>query len=270
MCDSGDGVVVKADDREVFGYADPLFFQGLEEYSSKKIIGYEGAVWADLPGKDLPCGAQGGGFAKVVDQEEIGVIRQAIVGEGLLVALESPCIDISSEVGGDVGDAAAALGGEVGGGFIPCTDIVDDYAGAEGEVLDAVEENDRDAFFYEGVEVIQVCGVEGEGGDEAVHAFVEEVVCVGGLFAIGLGGVADDEVVTGLGHDFFDAGEDGAYELAFKLVDDDADGVGLLHPEVAGEAVGAVAHFFGGVHDPLPCFAIDGGVVFQAPADSGG
>ena len=118
--------------------------------------------------------------------------------------------------------------------------------------------------------MIQVCGVESEGGDEAVHAFVEEVMCVGGFLAIGLGGVADDEVVAGLGHDFFDAGEDGAYELAFKLVDDDADGVGLLHPEVAGEAVGAVAHFPGGVHDALPCFTIDSGMVLQAPADCGG
>ena len=113
MDDLRDSVVIEAYDREVFGYADSLFFQGLEEYSSKKIIGYEGPVGADLAGKDLACGAQGGGFAEVVDEQEVGVIRQAEIGEGLLVAFESSCVDISSKVGGNVGDAAAALGREV-------------------------------------------------------------------------------------------------------------------------------------------------------------
>jgi len=169
-----------------------------------------------------------------------------------------------------VGDTATALGCEVGGGFISGAGIIDDDPGAEGEVFDTIEENDGDAFFYEWIEVVEVCGVEGEGGDEAVDAFMEEVVCIGGFFAVGLGGMADDEVVTGLGHNLLDAGEDGAYELAFKLVDDDADGVGLLHPEVAGEAVGAVAHFFSGVHDALPRFTIDSRVVFESPADCGG
>ena len=55
MDDPGDGVIVEAYDRDVFGHADSPFFQGLEEYSSKKIIGYEGAVGADLPGEDLAC-----------------------------------------------------------------------------------------------------------------------------------------------------------------------------------------------------------------------
>ncbi len=74
--------------------------------------------------------------------------------------------------------------------------------------------------------------------------------------------MADDEIVAGLGHNFFDAGENGAYELAFKFVDNDADGVGFLHSEVAGEAVGAVAHFPGCVHDAFARFTIDSGMVF--------
>ena len=58
-------------------------------------------------------------------------------------------------------------------------------------------------------------------------------------------------------------------ELAFELVDDDADGMGLLHPQVAGEAVGPVAHLAGGVHDPLAGFAVDGGMIFEATAYGG-
>lgn len=52
-------------------------------------------------------------------------------------------------------------------------------------------------------------------------------------------------------------------------MDDDADGVGFLHPQVAGEAIGAVAHFLRGVHDAFPGLNIDGGMVFQATADGG-
>ena len=82
--------------------------------------------------------------------------------------------------------------------------------------------------------------------------------------------MADDEVVAGFGCDFFYAGENRANELAFEFMDNDPDGVGLLHPEVAGKAVGAVPHFFGGVHDPFARLDIDGGMIFESPADCGG
>jgi len=221
-------------------------------------------------GGDLFGGTDGGGFAEVVDDDEFGVVLQAIVGEGLLVAFEAACVDIAGEVGGDVGDAAAALGGKVGGGFVAGADVVDDDAGAVVEVFDPIEEHDGNAFLDEGVEVFHIGGVEGEAGDEAVDAFMEKVVSVGGFLAIGFGRVSDDEIVAGFGCDFFDAGEDGADELAFELVDDDADCVGFLHPEVGGEAVGAVAHFARGVHDALACLYIDGRVILEASADGCG
>lgn len=82
--------------------------------------------------------------------------------------------------------------------------------------------------------------------------------------------MADDEVVTGFGGDFFNARENGGNKLAFQLMDNNPDGVGLLHAEVAGEAVGAVPHFFSSVHDTLAGFDIDGGMIFQSPADCGG
>lgn len=169
-----------------------------------------------------------------------------------------------------MGDAAAALGGEVGGGFVAGAGVVDDDAGAVVEFFDAIEEHDGNAFFDEGVEVFQVGGVEGEAGDEAVDAFVEEVVGVGGFFAIGFGGMSYNKIVACFGRYLFDAGEDGADELAFELMDDDADGVGFLHPQVGGEAVGAVAHFARGVHDALARFYIDSGVVFEATANGCG
>jgi len=61
--------------------------------------------------------------------------------------------------------------------------------------------------------------VVGEGGDEAVDAFVEEVVGVGGLFGHCFGGVANDEIVARLVCDLFDAGEGGNDEFAVELVE---------------------------------------------------
>ena len=258
----GYGVVIKAYDGHVFGYAEPSFLEGLQEYSSKKIIGYKSAVGACLHGEDLFGGANGSGFAEVVDQEHGCVEVQTVVCEGLFVAFKTAGVDVPVEIGGDMGDAAAALCGEMGGSFVAGFYVVDDDAGAVGKFLDAIEKYDGDAFLYKGIEVFEVGGIEGEGGDESVDAFVEEVVYVGGFFPIGFGGVADDEVVTGVGGDLFDAGQDGTDELTFYLVYDDADGMCLLHAQVAGEAIGTIAHFLGCVHDPFARFDIYGRMVF--------
>ena len=51
---------------------------------------------------------------------------------------------------------------------------------------------------------------------------------------------------------------------------DDADGIGLLAAEVAGEVIGAIAHFFRHIGDAFAGLYIDGGMVFQTPADGGG
>ncbi len=111
-------------------------------------------------------------------------------------------------------DPAAALGRQVGGCFVACLYIINDNAGPVSEFFDAVEEDDRDAFLHKRVEVVHVAGIKGEGGDQAIDTFVEEVVCVGGFFPVGLGGVADDQVITGFCGYLFDPGEDVADELA--------------------------------------------------------
>jgi len=268
--DPGDRIVVEADDGDVFGYFYSFFFQGLEEHGGEEVVGGEDAVGALVQCDELFCGADGGGFAEIVYDDEPGVEWKAIIGECLLVAFEAAGINVTGEIGGDMGDVAAALCGEMGGGFVAGANIVDDDAGAVGEILHPIEKNDGDAFFYEGIEVIHVGGVEGEGGDEAIDAFVEKVMGVGGFFAKGFGGVADDQMVTRVGRYFFDAGQDGADELAFELVDDDADGICLLHSQVGGEAVGSVAHFAGHVHDAFAGLYIDGWMVFKAAADGGG
>ena len=167
-------------------------------------------------------------------------------------------------------DPAAALGCQVGCRFVACFYVINYYAGPVGEFFDAVKEDDGDAFLYEGIEVVHLAGIKGEGSDQSVDAFVEKVVGVGGFFPIGLGGMADDEVIAGFCGDFFDPGEDGADELALELMDNDADGVGLLHPQVAGEAIGSIAQLLGGIHDAFAGFDIDGRMIFQTSADGSG
>lgn len=260
--DPGDGVIVKANDRDIFGDAEAAFFECLEEHSGKEIICDKGAVGSDLHGEDLTGGADSGGFAEVVDDEQVIIEWQVIVGQRLFVTFQSSRIDIPSKVGGDVDDPAAALCRQVGGRFVACLYVIDYYTGAIGKFLDAIEEDDRDAFLYEGVEVVHFTGIEGEGGDQAVDAFVEKVVGVGGFFPVGLGGMANDQIVTGFCSDPLDPGKDRAYELALELMDYDADRIGLLHPQVAREAIGAVAHLLRGIRDPFAGFDIDGRMVF--------
>src|SRR5580698_1713384 len=92
--DAGDGVIVKAYDRDIFGDSEPAFLECLEEQGGKKIICNKGAVGAVLHGKDLTGGADSGAFAEVVDNEQVVVERQAIVGQCLFVTFQSACIDI--------------------------------------------------------------------------------------------------------------------------------------------------------------------------------
>ena len=58
--------------------------------------------------------------------------------------------------------------------------------------------------------------------------------------------------------------------MTVQLMDDDPDGIGLLSPQIAGEIIGAIAHFPGHVRDPLTRPDIDGGVILQPAADGGG
>ena len=82
--------------------------------------------------------------------------------------------------------------------------------------------------------------------------------------------MSDDEIVPCFGSDLFDACQDGTDELAFQLMYDDPDGIGLLPAEIAGEIIGPIAHLTGHVRDAFAGLYINGGVVFQAPADSSG
>ena len=91
---------------------------------------------------------------------------------------------------------------------------------------------------------------------------MEKVMGIGDFFTPGLGRMSDDQIVSGFGGYFFDACQYGADELAFELMYDDADGMGLLHPQVACETIGAVAHFLRGVHDAFARLDINGRMIF--------
>jgi len=169
-----------------------------------------------------------------------------------------------------MGYTPAALSRQVGGSLVSSPDVVDNDPRTIGDFLDPIEEHDGDLLLDKGSKVIQVFGVEGQGGDEPVYPLVEEVMGVGGFFFIILGGMTYDKIVACLGGDLFNTGQDGADKLAFQLMYDDPDGIGLLAAEVAGEVIGPVAHLPCHIGDAFAGLYIDGGMVFQAPADGGG
>lgn len=207
--DACDGVVVEADDGDVFGDADAGVFEGLHADGAAEVVGDEEAVGHGFSLEELFGGADAIGFAEVSDDEVGGIEFDAFFREGEFVAFEAVGVYVSVKVGCDMCDVFAALFEEVVGGFFAGADVVDDDAGSGVVFFDAIEEDDGDIFLDEGFVVVEIDGIECEGGDEAVDAFVKKVVGVGGFFAVGFGGVADDEVVASFGGNFFDAGEDG-------------------------------------------------------------
>src|SRR5215469_14956784 len=58
--DAGDGIVIKANDGDIFRDAETAFLKRLEEHGSEKIIGNKGSVGAGLHCEDLAGGADGG------------------------------------------------------------------------------------------------------------------------------------------------------------------------------------------------------------------
>jgi hypothetical protein len=77
--DPRDGVIVKTYYSDVFGYPETTFFQGLKEDGRKKVICDEDAVGAGVHAEYLPGGADGGGLAEVVDDQQGWVEMQAVV-----------------------------------------------------------------------------------------------------------------------------------------------------------------------------------------------
>ena len=72
--DPRDGVIIESYDSNVFRYAKTGFFQRLQEYSSKKIIGDEDSVGAGFHGEYLAGRADGGCFAEIVNDEQGRVV----------------------------------------------------------------------------------------------------------------------------------------------------------------------------------------------------
>ena len=74
-------------------------FQRLLKYGRTKIIRNKDAVGPGIHTENLFGCLEGMGFAKIAYEHERRVIGQAIVCQGLLVALQAACIYISGEVG---------------------------------------------------------------------------------------------------------------------------------------------------------------------------
>src|SRR5690606_37491901 len=91
----------------------------------------------------------------------------------------------------------------------------------------------------------------------------------GYLFIIGLLGLGDDQVVSGVVGHFFDTGDHGGHEVAVEARYHHADGIGALSPEVAGKCVMAIPHIAGGLLDPFARLLAQAGMIFQPPADGG-
>ena len=102
----------------------------------------------------------------------------------MFISFQAAGIYVTVEIGGDVGNAAAALRGEMGGSFVAGFYVVDDDAGAVREFFYPVKKDDGDAFLNKGVEVVEVCCIEGKGSDESVYSFMKKVVDIGGFFAV--------------------------------------------------------------------------------------
>lgn len=268
--DFRDDIVVEADDSDVVGYAQAGLFECLQEDGGAEVVGDEDPVGSWVHFHDLAGRADGSFFAQVVYDEAAGVIRKTVGSEGVLESFESAGIYISVKAGCEVGDMPASLLCEVSRCFKACVDIINDDTGPVLAFFGTVEEYDRYSFLEEGAIVVEVPGIEGEGGDEAVHAFVKKVMGVGSFFLKGFGGVADDQIVACCGGNFFYARQDRADELAFQLMDDDPDSIGLLSSKVTRKGIGAIAHFPGHIENTFACFNIDGGMVFESPADGGG
>ena len=184
--DPRDGLIVKTYYSDVFGHPETTFFQCLQEYGGKKVIGREDPIGADIHVEYLAGGADGGSFTEVVDHQQGRVECQPVIRQCLLISFKAAGIDVTAEVRRDMHDTAASLSGEVGGGLITCFYIIDNHPGTVGIIFHTVKKDDGDPFLNEGVEVVHLLRVECEGGDESVHSFMKEVMGVGGLFAVGL------------------------------------------------------------------------------------
>src|SRR5882757_8083657 len=105
-------------------------------------------------------GADGGGFAEVVDQEPGGVEGEAVVCQGLLIAFQPMGVYITGQVSCKVSDVPASLLCQVGCSFIACFDVVDDDPGTVGHFFCPVEEDHGDLSMDKGGEMVEVLGIE--------------------------------------------------------------------------------------------------------------
>ena len=172
---------------------------------------------------------------------------QAVTGQGLAVAAQP--IAKRRRFGGaaEVGDAAVAAIDEVIDGEPQPGDAVGDDRRHVEAVDGAVDEHERQPLGLERGEMARLV-VRG-GQDQAVHAPIAQQVDELALLLLGVAGAADDErVAVALGFLLRGHGEAGP-ERVGEVADGEAERVGAVILEVAGEGGGPVAHLLGGALD---------------------
>lgn len=81
--------------------------------------------------------------------------------------------------------------------------------------------------------------------------------------------MTDNEVVAGVVRYLFDPCEGQDDEFTMELVNNGADGTGLLFAKTGGDAIAAVPEFCGGFRDADPRFYVYAGMILQAAAYGG-
>ncbi len=141
--DGGDGIIIKADEGDVFGDLDAHLADRHHTSYGAVIVRDEygvgqGGHRADEGGCVCACF-----LAEVACDDIVFAVGDVVIRECFLVSFQPVDIDISFGWGGDMDDTAAAEADQVGGGFIGGLLVVDEDAGAILVFGHAVEKDER-------------------------------------------------------------------------------------------------------------------------------
>ena len=241
--------VVESDERDVLGHAQPHLGRCLHRTDGHRVV----------------CGKYGG--RPLFERQEL--LHRLVAGGPRIIPLrrqlmvqaeadihERALVSIHSELGDDgarrtdyhryplVPQLDEVLHRIVGGLEVVRLD--------EREAGDLPPALDDDHGDVPGLDGLHMLGHHWGGEDNALDSALEKDVDVRLLFLHILGGVAEDDVVTGLLGFLFDCASEGRSDRPGDAGHDVADEAALLLLEAAGEGVIAIAEIGDGLIDPQP------------------
>ena len=110
--------------------------------------------------------------------------------------------------------------------------------------------------------MIQVCGINGKRCNHPIHSFLKQIPGIGYLLFITFSRMGDQQIISGFCRHLFNSCKHRINKVALQFMNNTANRIGLLTPEISCKIIGSITHLFRQIKNPFAGFQADQRIIF--------